>query len=178
MMHEMHVGFWFCKFFGFFVFLEFFQKPLGGPSWCLNSSFGFCPETAWRQWRSARRYELDWFVSTTLWFCLNMHLWFWVVLCMMDEPLLNSTCLSAFKLIKVCTKTQFFVFFCVVGTAGCWFCTARHQVPDLWALSTTYFSSLRSFCKTAFLDSLTVWFSWNFDSGFITCCYLVCMVGF
>jgi len=40
-----------------------------------------------------------------------MHLWFLVVLCMTDEPLLNSACLSAFKLIKVCAKTLFFIFF-------------------------------------------------------------------
>lgn len=92
MVYEMHVGFWFYQFSGFFVFLEFFQKLPGvdegplGDTWCLNSVSGFCLEIVGRKWRSIRQYELDWFVSTTLWFCLNMHK-FWVVLCMMDEPL-------------------------------------------------------------------------------------------
>jgi len=69
----------------------------------------------------------------------------------------------------LCRKCYFFTF-CTAGTARRMFHTARRQALIFWALGATNFSSLRSFRKTAFPDSLTVLFKWNFDKRFITCC--------
>jgi len=50
----------------------------------------------------------------------------------------------------------YFCTFHATGTVGRMFYTARHQALHFWVLGATYFSGLRSFCKTAFPDSLTV----------------------
>ena len=62
-------------------------------------------------------------------------------------------------------KTLFFVF---LGSRN-------HQTPGSWLMDARHhqFSSLCSFHKTTFLDSLTVEFMWNFDKWSITCCSLL-----
>jgi len=51
-------------------------------------------------------------------------------------------------------QRRVFRTFRAIGTAGRWFYTARRQA----LIFSTNFSGLRSFRKTAFLDSLTVRF--------------------
>jgi len=89
-----------------------------------------------------------------------MHFWFWIVLCMMNEPLLNFACLSAFKLIKVCAKMLFFVFFAKQEPPGTNFVlpSAKFLASRRCVLGAANFSSLHNFRKIVFLDLLTVQF--------------------
>jgi len=55
-------------------------------------------------------------------------------------------------------KNAIFHTFRAAGTAGRMFYTVRRQALIFWALGATNFSSLRSFHKIVFPDSLTVRF--------------------
>ena len=73
----------------------------------------------------------------------------------LQEPL-GGTQLVARRHTTQFTKNPVFRTFRGTGTVGRLFCTARRNLHDFWALGATIFSCLRSFCKTAFPDSLTV----------------------
>jgi len=72
---------------------------------------------------------------------------------------------------KHCAKNDTFRTFRAARTTRRKFYITRHQALQLWALGAIDFTSLCSFRKTAFSDSLTVRFRWNCDKRFITCCY-------
>jgi len=47
-------------------------------------------------------------------------------------------------------KKFYFSYFCRTGTAQRWFCTARRQVPDFWALGAIVFLVCAVFVKLHF----------------------------
>ena len=118
---------------------------------CFHIS-GIFPETAWRRWRSTR-------------WCMNYVLFsrFFVMNCLAARVTLPGDA----NTVQKC----YFLYFS--RSRNCRALVLYCQAPGFWFLDVraTNFSSLRSFCKIVFPDSLTVWFRWNFDRRLITCCY-------